>query len=443
MKQTKLIWIIITLSLLMISKVYAQSTETLYYDENWKGVETKEEAKFYRIVNFDAKGKPIGEILDYFITGELQSKIESAKIINRFDDSKSVFIGNSERFSKNGILISTSEYNNQGKNIKEVLYYASGELKAKINHDFNGNGIVICYSPKGIKTAEVIHENYKPKYSWYTGFDVLGNSGKYDLITNKPVYETTETNKNKNFSNSNVNNFQTKECKSYYKDGKAFQYYVHNGISVTMHLSIEKNYGKYYIAYIAIENLTGKEFNFYPSNIRAILIKKGIESDGEVLSSNEYMSKVKSKQAWNAALVAFGESYSANQAGYSTSSTTSTTSGYANSYGSASGYYGNTYGSVYGSSSTYGTATTRSTTKSYDGGAKYAAQQNAQRNISNYQNQQYQIRNVLNQGYLKLNTIFNEQRIVGHINIKYKSSEKTKVIIPVNGVDYEFWWNNK
>lgn len=233
-----------------------------------------------------------------------------------------------------------------------------------------------------------------------------------------------------------------KLSKTYYKDGKAFQYYVHNGISVTMHLSIERTYGKYYVAYVAIENLTGKSFNFDPSTITAILIKSGTKTSGEVLSANEYMKKVNNRQAWNAALVAFGESSAANQAGYSSSSTTSTTSGYSNSYGSVSGYYGNTYGSVSGSSSTYGSATTRSNTQSYDGAANYAAHQKAQQNINDYQNQQYQIRNVLNQGYLKLNTIDNEQRIVGQINIKYKSADKVQVTIPVNGVNYDFWWNN-
>jgi len=259
--------------------------------------------------------------------------------------------------------------------------------------------------------------------------------------TNSTVSQERTTTATSTSSNT-ANNTGSKEVKSYYKDGKAYQYYVHNGISVTMHLSIEKNYGKYYVAYISIENLTGKSFNFNPNNITAIYTKNGEYFTGEVLSSDEYMRKVNNRQAWNAALVAFGESYSASQAGYSSSSTTSTTSGYSNSYGSASGYYGNTYGSVYGSSSTNGTSTTRSSTQSYDGAANYAAQQNAQQNIANYQNQQYQIKSVLNEGYLKLNTLDNEQRMVGYVNVKYISADKVKITIPVNGVNYEFWWNN-
>ncbi|SDD23331.1 hypothetical protein [Williamwhitmania taraxaci] len=321
----------------------SKTTDTLYYDSKWKGVDTRGTASFYRIINLDNNSNISGLVKDYYITGELQGKGD-ALFIDRYDDSNSKW-----------------------------------------------KGIVYTYSKNGETLSE-------------TDMDKL--------------------------------------CKSYYKDGKTFQYYVHNGISVTMHLSIERTYGKYYVAYVAIENLTGKSFNFNPETITAIMIKSGTETSGEVLSANEYMRKVNNRQAWNAALVAFGESSAANQAGYSSSTTTSSTSGYANSYGSASGYYGNTYGSVYGSSSTYGSATSRSNTQSYNGAANYAAQQNAQQNINNFQNQQYQIQNVLNQGYLKLNTIDNEQRIVGQININYKSADKIKVTIPVNGVNYDFWWNN-
>lgn len=322
--------------------------------------------------------------------------------------------------------------NSSTKQINEQVQYSltlTSEGKLKNKGDVLGD--ILYKIPSGTTVGIYSKEN-----------------GYYKVNHNGNIGYLSELYFNENYSSSNSyqsvkKKTQKKEIKSYYKDGKAYQYYVHNGISVTMHLSIEKNYGKYYVAYIAIENFTGKSFNFNPNNITAIFSKNGENIYGEVLSSNEYMRKVSNRQAWNAALVAFGESSAAYQAGYSSSSTISTTSGYSNTYGSASGYYGNTYGSVYGSSSTYGSATTISHTQSYDGAANYAAQQNAQRNISNYQNQQYQIKSVLNQGYLKLNTLDNEQRMVGYVNIKYRSADKVKITIPVNGVNYDFWWNTK
>ena len=49
-----------------------------------------------------------------------------------------------------------------------------------------------------------------------------------------------------------------------------------------------------------------------------------------------------------------------------------------------------------------------------------------------------QIKNVLDQGYLKTNTIENSQKIFGFINIKYDDADKVKVLIPVNGKNYFF-----
>ncbi|MGD9931991.1 MAG: hypothetical protein AB7U05_18370 [Mangrovibacterium sp.] len=324
--------------------------------------------------------------------------------------------------------------NNTNKAVSKqtVSYSLTLTSEGKLKNKGDALGDILYRIPAGTSVGIYSKENgyYKVKHNGTVGYLSELYFGNNNSSSKQISYAAKK------------NPVQKKEIKSYFKDGKTFQYYVHNGISVTMHLSIENSYGKYYIAYVALENLTGNSFNFNPNNITAIFVKNGEESSGEVLSSNDYMTKINRRQAWNAALVAFGESSAANQAGYSSSSTTSTTTGYANSYGSASGYYGNTYGSVYGNSTTYGTATTRSNTQSYNGASAYAARQNAQNNISNFQNQQYQIRNVLNQGYLKLNTINNEERIVGQINIKYQNADKIKITIPVNGNDYEFWWGN-
>jgi len=438
-----------------------------------------------------------GVIKVYYKNGNLQ------ELCRRNDNG--ILVGEDIQYFESGKTKTEAYFNSEGQISGTVKhYYENGKVSQEFRYR-NGkiNGTGLYYNENGVKNAEIEFVDGNPKYDWYLAFDANGKSYKYDIKTNEPYAEKnsntiaynlslTKDGKLKNngdvladvisyvpagasvgvytkdkgyykviyngkvgyinemyFNKSNKSNsasskkkFGRKEIKSYYKDGKTFQYYVHNGISVTMHLSIERTYGKYYIAYVSIENLTGKSFNFNPNYIRATFTKKGTNSAGEVLSSNEYMRKVTNRQSWNAALVAFGESSSASQAGYSSSSTTSTTSGYSNTYGSASGYYGNTYGSVSGSSSTYGTATTRSTTQSYDGAANYAAQQNAQRNVANYQNQQYQIKDVLNQGYLKLNTIGNEQRIVGYVNVKYKNADQVKVTIPVNGVNYDFLWNN-
>ncbi len=328
---------------------------------------------------------------------------ETRESMERMETIESIHSFKSDSKSNNLTLSLEGKFKNKGDALGDILYMIPAGTTVKVLGKENGY--------------------YKVNYNGDIGY-------LSELYFNSSQSQKTE--------NNSTN--QSKECKSYFKDGKTFQYFVHNGVSVTMQLSIENSYGKYYVAYVAIENLTGNSFNFNPDQITALFQNKGKESIGNVLSAADYMNKVNRRQAWNAALVAFGESSSANQAGHSSSSTNSTTSGYANSYGSISGYYGDTYGSVQGNITTYGNSTTQSNTKSYNGSAAYAAKQNAQRNINNFQNQQYQIRNVLNEGYLKLNTINNEERIVGQINIVYQNADKIKITIPVNGNNYDFWW---
>jgi len=229
-------------------------------------------------------------------------------------------------------------------------------------------------------------------------------------------------------------------AKVWYKDGKTFQYYTNDGISVTMTLQTEREYGTYYVASIMIENFTGSAFNFNPEDIKAIVTVNGMPYETKIYSNDEYIKKVRRKQGASAFFYAWGQNLAASGAGYSRSTTSSTTTGQYNTNFSAAGYYGNNYGYVIGSVNTTGASTTQSTTRSYDGAAAYAAQQNADNNVSELKNQQYQVRNQLDQGYLKLNTISNEERITGQVNIQYKRGDNLKIIVPVNGENYEFNW---
>ena len=60
----------ITICLLAFISVFGQTVE--YYDGDWNRIDSKEGAEYYREINYDEKGKPIGLVKDYYITGELQ-----------------------------------------------------------------------------------------------------------------------------------------------------------------------------------------------------------------------------------------------------------------------------------------------------------------------------------------------------------------------------------
>ena len=62
--------------------------DTLYYDKDWKGVENKAFATYFRIIPTSTDSNFRKQFRDYYITGELQS--EGGFItIDRYDDSKS------------------------------------------------------------------------------------------------------------------------------------------------------------------------------------------------------------------------------------------------------------------------------------------------------------------------------------------------------------------
>lgn len=234
--------------------------------------------------------------------------------------------------------------------------------------------------------------------------------------------------------------YPRQNIKSFYKEGKGFQYYINDGISVTVGLSSSNIYGKYIVAYVAIENFSGAPFTIHPENIVSILSKNNEEFYGRVLTYSEYMKKVENRQAWSSALVAFGEYNAANQAAYSQTRTSSSTTSYVNSSGNVYGYYGNAYFNIQGTSDAHIYSSTNSLSETYNGAAAYQANQKAGNNIRNNQEQLFAIKRQLDQGYLKIHTLSHQERVIGYINISYEKCDEIDLIIPVNGVDYSFGW---
>ena len=72
--------------------IFAQKVDTLYYDNNWKGVETKQFASFIRYVSYAQDGNYRNKFRTYFNTGELNSEGDFISI-DKYDDSKSLVLG--------------------------------------------------------------------------------------------------------------------------------------------------------------------------------------------------------------------------------------------------------------------------------------------------------------------------------------------------------------
>ncbi len=231
------------------------------------------------------------------------------------------------------------------------------------------------------------------------------------------------------------------EIASYYVDGVLYKYYNRNGIFLTMNVSAERNYGKYFVANISIQNLSGEKFEFFPTEIEALHMVSGGSILAHVLSNEEYMKIVDRRQSWNSLLVSFGQATAAMNAGYSNSSTSTNIQGNINQ--DYSGQIGSPSETYQGTTSSYVNVNVNSQTKYFDGSAQYAARQNASKNIASYNTEQYQVRENLNAGYLKRSTIFNEQHVFGQININYEKVKQVIVIVPIKGESYCFPWSTE
>ena len=236
----------------------------------------------------------------------------------------------------------------------------------------------------------------------------------------------------------------TREKGMYLKNDVLIQYVKSKGIVLTMYIQAVKQYGKYFTVNMDLQNFSGKSILFALNRVSAegYVVKDGQISKTiplEILSSYEYDKKVANKQAWSNFWVALGEGMAANNAGYSSSTTTYNGNSHTSAYASAYGYAGNTYGYANAYGSAYTTTYGKAHTESYNGAAAYAAQQNARANVERHAAGQYEIRQQLNEGYVKNNTIQNQVEYSGFFNIKYKKIDHIKVEFVIDGITFPFF----
>ena len=129
--------IIFLLFTLFVSNLsFGQKEEKIFYNSEWKGCSAPK-ASYYRIVKFDNKGKPIGLVRDYFISGELQAEVDGAILIDRNDDSKSIFIGLSKGYFKSGVKQFEKYHDSEGNVLKHNIWFENGNKKIEA---INKNG---------------------------------------------------------------------------------------------------------------------------------------------------------------------------------------------------------------------------------------------------------------------------------------------------------------
>jgi S1-C subfamily serine protease len=178
--------------------------DKIYYDSEWKGC-SKNTAEYYRICTFDNGGKPIGEIRDYFITGELQGTAEKALSINKYDDSKSIFIGLTIGYYKNGSKQFENIYNSKGDPISTKSYFENGNKAREVGYSMGElDGAWIDYYESGKIRRKYLFSNGELVGKFFTECDEFGacqkvfyetfsnseNINKWSLVENEKDYES-------------------------------------------------------------------------------------------------------------------------------------------------------------------------------------------------------------------------------------------------------------
>ena len=259
-----------------------------------------------------------------------------------------------------------------------------------------------------------------------------------------------------------IADYPVKEYGRYYSDDWPIYYYSYKGITVQSRMAFREDYGKYYSVAIDVQNLTGKSILFGKDNISAYAVaissersKKEryrtmtyMEKGGDpaalipenlyVFSSSEYDKKIATAQAWAEAFAGVAAGLSAASAGYSSSTTTVSGSIDNRSAAAAVAWGTNGYGFAVGASRSHTSIYGTSRTESYDGAAAYWAQRQAYQDMANLSARNYQVRQTLTDGYIKRNTVQNEQDYSGFCNIEYAKADLIVIRVTIAGEHYDF-----
>ena len=120
----------LSISQITTAEYYLKDGEKIvYFDKDWQITSDKSKGEYYRIVKIGSNNEAIGQIKDYFKSGEIQNTIEGAIYIDLNDDSKNIYDGKSLIYYESGELNREFTYVNGKINGIWREYYKSGKIK--------------------------------------------------------------------------------------------------------------------------------------------------------------------------------------------------------------------------------------------------------------------------------------------------------------------------
>lgn len=390
------------LTSLIIGGVSAQERQdridSIYYNRSGKSAANPVFAEYLRIALYPADSTARKEYKDFYLTGELRSEGYFLRI-DSLDDSQTLFDGENSSYYKSGKIFEKKHYANGQLNGPYQQYDERGKLKIDACYlDGKLSGpYKTCNEDGSFRIVE--YSEGKPLHDYYLRTDQQGNTLKFRMADDIPVWETPAI-------AERVTNFQ---------DGTPWETYFKNGLIVSLTSSIVRDYGKWHRIGILIVNNSTIPIEFTPETdiVAYSADELNQTTDLPILTYDNYMKKIKRNQAWEAALMGLSEGLATAGAGYSTSTTT--------------GY------SSYGGYTTY-------TTTTYNPTAAYIANQASQQRIADFAQAQENERNIKQMGYLKRYTIYPGDSICGYIYATWIKGNRVVFVINIGGAEYLFEW---
>lgn len=200
-----------------------------------------------------------------------------------------------------------------------------------------------------------------------------------------------------------------------YHDGQQWVYRDNGGYIVGLsNQEFKDDYGKYYQIGIFISNNRDTALIFEPERVFAdLLSNKGDTISLEVYTNEKMQKKIKRSQMWAMALYGLSSGINAATAGYST-----------------------TYSTSYLNGSPY-----TSINRTYNANAAYQASMASNMQLHALGQLMDTDRAIIEQGYLKLNTINPGNAIVGYMNIKHKKGKTLLVTLNIGDSEFSFLWD--
>lgn len=175
--KANLPYILVFAFIFCLSPVFAQTRhETKYFDKDWKPC-TKTKAAFYREIEYDSIGKPVGTTKDFFISGKCQWQG------HLLSENPDVIEGLCIWYDENGNITQKGSYTNGKIDGEFIEYFPDGTVKSTTNYAmgqlhgernvYSGTGNIVRqgYYESGQKHGKQIEYRQDGNISRYENFD--------------------------------------------------------------------------------------------------------------------------------------------------------------------------------------------------------------------------------------------------------------------------------